>query len=138
MVQADDITRAVLDEFDKLPTNRKPAARSNGIHEWVPLSGIVAELSKLSQSKGIGIHDWHAEVLALRAFNRFVLQECRDVLLQGDESPFVQFRAKSDETAKNKDGVDDAWNGQPFEWREDVSLHMYCSEAPCKIDAPMK
>lgn len=90
-------------------------------------------VSKLSQSKGVGIHDWHAEVLALRAFNRFILQECRDVLLQGDESPFVQFRAKSDE-ATNKEDV--AWHGQPFEWREGVSLHMYCSEAPCKMKLP--
>lgn len=90
-------------------------------------------VAKLSQSKGVGIHDWHAEVLALRSFNRFVLQECRDVLLQGDESPFLQFRQKDGNAMKNDDNADSAWNGQPFEWREDVSLHMYCSEAPCKM-----
>lgn len=93
-------------------------------------------VSKLSQSKGVGIHDWHAEMLTVRAFNRFILQECRDVLLQGDESPFVQFRTRRDDTTKNGDDGDGAWDGQPFEWREGVSLHMYCSEAPCKMKCP--
>ncbi|KJR82668.1 tRNA-specific adenosine deaminase 1 [Sporothrix schenckii 1099-18] len=152
MAQADSIAKAVLEEFDRLPTNRKPAVRSNGIREWVPLSGIVAELadgqlvcvalatgmkclpsSKLSKSKGVGIHDWHAEALALRAFNRFILQECRDVMLQGDESPFVRFRHDGNGTVKRGDGTDITYSGQLFEWRHDVVLHMYCSEAPCKI-----
>lgn len=43
MGQADAIAAVVLEEFDKLPANRKPAVRSNGVSEWVPLSGIVAE-----------------------------------------------------------------------------------------------
>lgn len=29
------------------------------------------------------------------------------------------------------------WHGQPFAWRDDVTLHMYCSEAPCG-DASME
>ncbi|CAK7226717.1 hypothetical protein SBRCBS47491_006324 [Sporothrix bragantina] len=158
MVQPDAIAAAVLDVFDKLPANRKPAVRSNGVREWVPLSGIVAELengdlvclalatgmkclpvSKMSQCKGVGIHDWHAEVLALRAFNRFVLQECRDVLLNGDESPFLQVRQKAEDDGKDQ-GVtelENIWDSQPFEWRKGVALHMYCSEAPCG-DASME
>ncbi|CAK7562906.1 MAG: hypothetical protein SEPTF4163_000762 [Sporothrix epigloea] len=44
MAQFDAIAATVLDEFEKLPANRKPAIRSNGVREWVPLSGIVAEL----------------------------------------------------------------------------------------------
>lgn len=43
MAQFDAIAATVLDEFEKLPANRKPAIRSNGVREWVPLSGIVAE-----------------------------------------------------------------------------------------------
>lgn len=88
---------------------------------------------KVSQCKGAGIHDWHAEVLVLRAFNRFVLQECRDVLLHGDESLFLQFRQKSNGKDKSVAEFGEVWDGQPFEWREEVILHMYCSEAPCKI-----
>jgi tRNA-specific adenosine deaminase 1 len=42
MTKADEIAAIVLDEFEKFPTKRKPAVRDNGVHEWVPLSGIVA------------------------------------------------------------------------------------------------
>lgn len=41
--EADAIALAVLEEFAKLPAKRKPAVRDNGLHEWVPLSGIVAK-----------------------------------------------------------------------------------------------
>ena len=40
---ADAVASAVLTQFTKLPQKRKPAVRDNGLHEWVPLSGIVAE-----------------------------------------------------------------------------------------------
>ncbi len=43
MSEADGIASAVLDEFEKLAPKRKPAVRDNGLHEWVPLSGIVAK-----------------------------------------------------------------------------------------------
>lgn len=41
--RANLIARAVISQFNKLPAKRKPAIRDNGLHEWVPLSGIVAE-----------------------------------------------------------------------------------------------
>jgi len=40
---ADVIASLVLQEFDKLPAKRKPVVRDNGLREWVPLSGIIAE-----------------------------------------------------------------------------------------------
>ena len=39
----DDIALLVQKQYDALPAKRKPAVRDNGLHEWVPLSGIVAE-----------------------------------------------------------------------------------------------
>lgn len=42
-VSPDEIASLVLEQFDRLPQKRKPAVRDNGIHEWVPMSGIVAE-----------------------------------------------------------------------------------------------
>lgn len=96
--------------------------------------------SKLASSKGVGIHDWHAEVLALRAFNRFVLQECRDVLLRGDTSSYLQYRqgyevtSRTEKAKPDEDSTQEAnaqLSCQPFEWRPEVALHMYCSEAPC-------
>ncbi len=41
--EADAISSAVLEEFERLPLKRKPVVRDNGVHEWVPLSGIVAK-----------------------------------------------------------------------------------------------
>lgn len=40
---ADSIAEAVLAQFNRLPAKRKPKVRDNGLHEWVPISGIVAE-----------------------------------------------------------------------------------------------
>lgn len=40
--EADAIASTVLKQFAALLPKRKPHARSNGVREWVPLSGIVA------------------------------------------------------------------------------------------------
>jgi len=87
--------------------------------------------SKLPLSNGVGIHDWHAEVLAIRAFNYFVIQECKNIALHGQASPFLRLRSDGEKTHDVA-----AWEAQPFAWREDVKLHMYCSEAPCKRRRP--
>ncbi len=82
--------------------------------------------SKLPQANGIVIHDWHAEVLTLRAFNRFILDECRRLAKDGAaESEFLR-RRTSEERLSASDG-----HYQPFAWKESLTLHMYCSEAPC-------
>jgi len=41
--ESDAIALAVLDQYRKLPAKRKPTVRDNGLHEWVPLSGIVVK-----------------------------------------------------------------------------------------------
>ncbi|KAI0848412.1 adenosine deaminase/editase [Daldinia vernicosa] len=101
--------------------------------------------SKVSQAQGNILHDWHAEVLTIRAFNRFVLDECK-VLAQGCSSEFLRWRTideiassycRDDTRAGEPGGQGSEWRGQPFTWREDVLLHMYCSEAPCG-DASME
>ncbi|KAH6888087.1 adenosine deaminase/editase [Thelonectria olida] len=139
------VARAVLEQFQKLPAKRKPLLRDNGLQEWVPLSGIVAErngtltclalatgmkclpASKIAESNGVGVHDWHAEILAIRTFNRFLLEECRKLLGDGAESDIL----RKSRASTSGDGP------KPFEIRDDVKLHMYCSEAPCG-DASME
>ncbi|KAI6780063.1 uncharacterized protein J7T54_007539 [Emericellopsis cladophorae] len=115
------IANSVLAEFDKLPPKRKPSHRGNGHREWVPLSGIVVEhgdhclpASKIPQANGIVLHDWHAEILAIRTFNRFLLEECVS-LIRGDDSHNVDFNTGA---------------AQPFKIKDGIKLHMYCSEAP--------
>ncbi|KAI0423085.1 adenosine deaminase/editase [Xylaria grammica] len=160
--KSDLIASLVQQEFDRLPTKRKPVVRDNGLREWVPLSGIVAEeknskltclslatgmkclpSSKLPIAKGNVLHDWHAEVLAIRAFNCFVLDECQAVASGSkSSSEFIRSRSRAEMAASpnsvgDHDYGDVDWHCQPFTWREDVILHMYCSEAPCG-DASME
>ena len=141
---------AILENFHALPQKSKPRTLTNGIQEWVPLSGIVAigdndsitclalgtgmkclpgSKSSLLQS-GTVLHDWHAEVLAIRAFNYFLLQECHRLASCANyKSPILQWTQ-----ARN---VADACDTQPFEIDESLRIMMYCSEAPCG-DASME
>ncbi|KAI1747479.1 adenosine deaminase/editase [Xylaria castorea] len=181
-VKSDLIASLVQQEFAKLPAKRKPVVRDNGLREWVPLSGIVAEgkdgqltclslatgmkclpSSKLQKAKGNVLHDWHAEILAIRAFNCFVLDECQ-ALASGSKSssPFIRHRSSAEmmtssstecvgskcdgedkeeedkeEEEEEEEEEEGNWHGQPFAWRDDVLLYMYCSEAPCG-DASME
>lgn len=89
--------------------------------------------SKLPQANGVAIHDWHAEVLALRAFNRFLLDQCHRLAQDSSaESKFLR-RRTPEELSNSTDAVNDTWHRQPFAWREGLTLHMYCSEAPCTL-----
>ncbi|KAL2127953.1 hypothetical protein VTI74DRAFT_9930 [Chaetomium olivicolor] len=151
--EADVVASVVQEEFRKLPAKRKPAVRDNGLREWVPLSGIVVRgpdflrcvalatgmkclpASKLPQANGVALHDWHAEVLTIRAFNRFLLDECRR-LAQDSTAQSAFLRRRTQEELSSTNGSD-PWHSQPFAWREGLSLHMYCSEAPCG-DASME
>jgi tRNA-specific adenosine deaminase 1 len=85
--------------------------------------------SKIRLANGAILHDCHAEVLALRAFNHFLIQECAELAATGsDVSRFLRRRRDEEMTTENF---------QPFELREDVRIFMYCSEAPCG-DASME
>ncbi|KAI1460086.1 adenosine deaminase/editase [Annulohypoxylon moriforme] len=152
-----DIATLVQRQYDALPAKRKPTVRGNGLREWVPLAGIVAQgnndelwclsiatgmkclpSSKIPQAQGNVLHDWHAEVLAIRAFNRFVLDECK-ALAQEGSSKFLRRRTKKEihNSQIREIKEEESWHGQPFTWKEDILLHMYCSEAPCG-DASME
>ena len=87
--------------------------------------------SQISQCRGLVLHDCHAEILTIRAFNYWLLNECRDILSlpTGDKtSPYIRHRSKS----KNSN---DTW--PPLELHQDVKIYMYCTCAPCG-DASME
>ncbi|KAI9812156.1 MAG: hypothetical protein M1827_004822 [Pycnora praestabilis] len=140
------VADTVLQTFEAFPTKYKPRPREDGSREWIALSGIVLSRvtcthtlcstglkclpqSKIHQAKGIVLHDWHAEVLAIRSFNKFLIQECHDLAVAGGRiSNFVRRRDEQELSEKCF---------QPFTVREDTHIHMYCSEAPCG-DASME
>ncbi|QYS93399.1 A to I editase domain-containing protein [Trichoderma simmonsii] len=149
--RANLIARAVISQFEKLPSKRKPCIRDNGLHEWVPLSGIVAEkdgmltclalatgmkclpASKLGDAKGVAIHDWHAEILAIRTFNGYLLDECQS-LIDGSRDDPQAILQQSDSLSMEMES--DRYT-RPFGVKHGVKLHMYCSEVPCG-DASME
>lgn len=139
---ADCIADSVLTKFAGLPAKYKPSKDSNEVHNWVPLSGIVLEdqngslecvslatgmkclpISKLIQAQGRLLHDSHAEILALRAFNHFLLQESARLIGNQDEESRYLIKASIESV--------------PFQIRPCINIHMYCSEAPCG-DASME
>lgn len=84
--------------------------------------------TKIPLASGVTLHDWHAEVLTLRAFNQFLLQECFS-LFKGPPSPWVTWREDS--------SLGTYPSMAPFSIRDGIEIHMYCSEAPCG-DASME
>ena len=85
--------------------------------------------NKIAQAQGVTLHDWHAEVLAIRSFNRFLLEECHALALSKEaSSEYVRFRPQNERTEINY---------QPFVMNEGINLHMYCSEAPCIYANPL-
>ena len=85
--------------------------------------------SKVPKAQGVGLHDWHAEILAIRAFNRLLLEECQQHAKEGSTSSnLIRPRADSERI-----GEGSSWHQQPFALRDGITLHMYCSQTPCKV-----
>ena len=85
--------------------------------------------SKVPLAAGVVLHDWHAEIIALRALNRFLIDECAQVARRKEfQSAFIRRRHGHE--------LSEALF-QPFAIMDDVGIHMYCSEAPCG-DASME
>ncbi|KAK5136401.1 hypothetical protein LTR08_003527 [Meristemomyces frigidus] len=120
--------------------------------------------AKLQMAKGNVLHDWHAEVLAMRGFGRWVVGECAELVKQtgdggGEEGKWVRWRMKGGGAELR--GAGDAGGGRchedevdglggngaedvlprrhhaPFALHANVRIHMYVSEAPCG-DASME
>lgn len=62
----------------------------------------------------------------MRAFNHFLLQECKGILTSAVNSSYLRLRTITDANL-----IAPGRTPPPFVWRDDVTLHMYCSEAPC-------
>ncbi|KAJ5408614.1 hypothetical protein N7509_002497 [Penicillium cosmopolitanum] len=162
------IASLVHAHFDALPTRSKPSIFPDGSREWIPMTGIVIvagentsseslhcititsgakclSASHIPHCRGLVLHDCHAEILAIRAFNHWLLTECHALLAEertAEEnadsvcenrptSPFIRRREGKyhDKNASIK------W--PPFELQPDIKIYMYCTCAPCG-DASME
>ncbi|XRM41973.1 hypothetical protein ABZX51_005216 [Aspergillus tubingensis] len=98
--------------------------------------------TQLASSTGLVLHDWHAEILALRAFNYWLLSEIRALIDYEHEhqhqqslstpkpSPFIRRRQQSPNKNTNN-------NEPPFELHPYLKIYLYCTTAPCG-DASME
>jgi tRNA-specific adenosine deaminase 1 len=93
--------------------------------------------SKVVQAKGNVLHDWHAEVLAIRGFNRWILEECEDLarLGRGGKGQWVEWTVEDTNAVRQIDSPPSP--RPPFRLRRDVQIHIFCSQAPCG-DASME
>ena len=81
-------------------------------------------------TNGTVLHDWHAETLVIRAFNRYLLQECCALVSSNDYHSSILERTEIEESfAKSR--------LRPFAIRPGLKIVMYVSEAPCG-DASME
>jgi tRNA-specific adenosine deaminase 1 len=92
--------------------------------------------SKVIQANGNVLHDWHAEVLAIRGFNSWILEECAALAQQGQQGD-GEWLDWTNEDQYDEQEPDPAYPGPPFKLKPDVQIHMFCSQAPCG-DASME
>jgi tRNA-specific adenosine deaminase 1 len=133
------IAALVLSTFSRLPQKSHPRPT-----EWTPLSATIFSSSfpttsptltlislatgtkclpapSLPLCTGTVLHDSHAEILALRGFNRWLLAEM-EMLLSSKreyESKWLEYRPHSQD------------NEKPFLLRPHIDIHMFSTEAPC-------
>ncbi|AET38310.1 tRNA-specific adenosine deaminase Ecym_2596 [Eremothecium cymbalariae DBVPG len=133
---AEGVSELVIKQYDSLKISNKPSIKSNGIKEWTVLAGIVAidentnELrlisvatgvkalpnEELERSHGRMLHDSHAEILALRAFNVVLLKQ------------MALLAANPTETC---DLVERCNTTHPYRMRKRWKIALYISRPPC-------
>ncbi|KAK5196560.1 hypothetical protein LTR99_005347 [Exophiala xenobiotica] len=151
------IALLVVSKFETLPSKCKPRALAEGRREWTPLSAVVLSkeghegdltcislatgtkclsASALPKCHGMVLHDSHAEILALRGFNHWLLTEVQNILHRpAYQSPFLEL-AEGRESDHNPDNLLSGFPA-PFRLKQDVSIHFFTTEAPCG-DASME
>ncbi|KAL6265113.1 hypothetical protein P5V15_005203 [Pogonomyrmex californicus] len=127
---ADSVARLCMEKYNFLKKTGKP-----NVHEWTVLSGIVlknadsslslvalatgtkclgeSELMNTQEEKGSRLSDSHAEVLARRAFMRYLYDQI-DLTLNGSESIIFS------RNHENK-----------IELNSSISFHFFSSQTPC-------
>ncbi|KIW25096.1 uncharacterized protein PV07_10762 [Cladophialophora immunda] len=144
------VAQLALATFNSLPPKCKPRTLLDGTTEWTPMSAVVLaqegqdapltcvslatgtkclSTSALPRCKGLVVHDSHAEILALRGFNRWLLSEIEAILRDPTyTSPYLELTPRDDA----------GWRrGFPFRLRDHVTIHFFTTEAPCG-DASME
>ena len=90
-------------------------------------------------ASGHVLHDWHAEIVAIRAFNHFLLNETLNLACKPEYRSCILTKNTSDDPRSGPvwDQPKGAMEDYPFSVSEGLKIMMYTSEAPCG-DASME
>ena len=150
---AEAVASAVLRRYASLPKNGKPqpgeytllagfAVTDDAVPDAPPRVVALGTGTKCLPAssrcpRGEALSDSHAEVIARRAFVRFLYDEFERAM-EVDEGDAVEDAAARDETKKNAasqrsivEYVDGASSTTPFRLRGGVRVHLYASQSPC-------
>lgn len=138
---AQQIADTVVALFNHIgPFSAKPVTRSNGVPEWTVMASIVAIIDDQiipltiatgvkalpdtvrNYSHGTIVHDLHAEILALRCFNRLLIKEVGR-LAQGIESSLIE--------SGGGGGGDSGGKNNIYRLKPAVRLALFVTEPPC-------
>lgn len=144
MPSGQQIADTVVALFNNIgPTSAKPVTRSNGVPEWTVMASIVALIEDQiipltittgvkalpdtvrNYSHGTIVHDLHAEILALRCFNRLLIKEVGR-LAEGFESALIE-KGGGGECG----GGDSGGKNNTYRLRPAVRLALFVTEPPC-------
>lgn len=154
---AEGVAQVALSQFDALPPRCKPRTLEDGRKEWTPMAAVVLATSDgtanltcaslatgtkclaasaLPKCQGLVLHDTHAEVLALRGFNYWLLRELQAGLVDPTyQSPFLEAAGGTNSPHTHNHGLSSPQ--PPFRLKSDVSIHFFTTTAPCG-DASME
>ncbi|GKZ87581.1 hypothetical protein CBS63078_1186 [Aspergillus niger] len=90
--------------------------------------------TQLPTSTGLVLHDWHAEILALRAFNYWLLSEIRALIDHENQQSSSPSTPKPSPFIRRRHAPN---NNPPFELDPSLKIYLYCTTAPCG-DASME
>lgn len=129
-----NIAKCVIEEFNRLNLKSgKPVTRSNGIKEWTVLASVVALVEEeiipitlstgvkalpdktRTYSHGLMVHDMHAEILSLRLFNWYLLDECTKLRSNPSDKSSILLESE----------------GDYFKLKPGIKLALFISEPPC-------
>ncbi|KAK9235359.1 adenosine deaminase/editase [Lipomyces kononenkoae] len=143
---ANSIAELAFSVYKSCPSKCKPTVRPDGTREWTNLASVVVRTadgpllctsvatgvkampdSTVATAGGHVLHDCHAEVLAIRAFNRYLINECEKL---DDNERYFSLCVERNVCTR-------PLNFKRFRLRQNCEIYLLATEVPCG-DASME
>ncbi|KAK9367052.1 adenosine deaminase/editase [Lipomyces kononenkoae] len=143
---ASEIAALAFTVYKSCPAKCKPTVRPDGTREWTNLASVVVRTadgkllctsvatgvkampdSTVATAGGRVLHDCHAEILAIRAFNRYLINECQSL---DDNQHYISPCVERNVSPR-------AENCKRFRLHNKNQIYLLATEVPCG-DASME